>query len=247
MQQESTRDRQDPDMASMMDQAPDSWTFNGYADQYKKHPSTCGRAKKIRVYLLDAGPSLPILFHVLGTVFSKNRHRGQDRPQRPDGETSVITGRYRRVHAQARGRLPVRPTHSFAGHDGAARWARSVTQGVRTPPPPRSRTANRTTGRRGRCADAAISTTAVGCTPSRRRRSASESRVMYGDGSCTPASRAIRRSPERGESGSARRRRYERTLHRRERRTRVQTPDIGASNQQVWLQLPAQSLRPLWS
>jgi FtsP/CotA-like multicopper oxidase with cupredoxin domain len=59
------------DMDKMTAGTPDAFGFNGYADQYKAHPITVKKGEKIRMYVLDAGPSKWSAFHVIGTVFDK--------------------------------------------------------------------------------------------------------------------------------------------------------------------------------
>ena len=57
------------DMAKMAAEKPDVLAFNGYANQYKANPITVRRGEKLRMYVLDAGPSKWSAFHVIGTVF----------------------------------------------------------------------------------------------------------------------------------------------------------------------------------
>jgi FtsP/CotA-like multicopper oxidase with cupredoxin domain len=59
------------DMQKMAAETPDVLAFNGYANQYKAHPITVRRGEKIRMYVLDAGPSKWSAFHVIGTVFDR--------------------------------------------------------------------------------------------------------------------------------------------------------------------------------
>ena len=59
------------DMAKMAAETPDVMAFNGYANQYKAHPITVRRGERIRMYVLDAGPSKWSAFHVIGTVFDR--------------------------------------------------------------------------------------------------------------------------------------------------------------------------------
>src|SRR3954452_6543036 len=59
------------DMAKMAAGKPDALAFNGYANQYKANPITVKRGERIRMYVLDAGPSKWSAFHVIGTVFDK--------------------------------------------------------------------------------------------------------------------------------------------------------------------------------
>ena len=59
------------DMAKMAAETPDVMAFNGYANQYKANPITVRRGERIRMYVLDAGPSKWSAFHVIGTVFDR--------------------------------------------------------------------------------------------------------------------------------------------------------------------------------
>ena len=64
------------DMAKMAAETPDVMAFNGYADQYKANPITVRRGERIRMYVLDAGPSKWSAFHVIGTVFDTTHVEG---------------------------------------------------------------------------------------------------------------------------------------------------------------------------
>ncbi|MFP5361237.1 MAG: cupredoxin domain-containing protein [Thermoleophilia bacterium] len=59
------------DLAKMQAKAPDVIAFNGYAEQYKTKPISVRKGEKIRMYVLNAGPSIWSAFHVIGTVFDK--------------------------------------------------------------------------------------------------------------------------------------------------------------------------------
>lgn len=67
---------QPADMAKMTAETPDVIAFNGYANQYKANPITVKRGERIRLYVLDAGPSKWSAFHVIGTVFDKTYVEG---------------------------------------------------------------------------------------------------------------------------------------------------------------------------
>ena len=43
--------------------------FNGFANQYKDAPLKVGTGERVRVFVLDAGPSDDSSFHVVGTIF----------------------------------------------------------------------------------------------------------------------------------------------------------------------------------
>ena len=64
------------DMAKMAAETPDVMAFNGYANQYKANPITVRKGEKIRMYVLDAGPSKWSAFHVIGTVFDTTHIEG---------------------------------------------------------------------------------------------------------------------------------------------------------------------------
>jgi len=49
---------------------PDWMTFNGYAGQYVTHPLTADPGELVRLWVVDAGPSLDTDFHVVGTIFN---------------------------------------------------------------------------------------------------------------------------------------------------------------------------------
>jgi nitrite reductase (NO-forming) len=65
------------DLQKMQAKKPDVITFNGYADQYKEHPISVRRGERVRVYVLNAGPSIWSAFHVIGTVFDRTVIEGQ--------------------------------------------------------------------------------------------------------------------------------------------------------------------------
>ena len=67
---------QDADPAKMAEKTPDVLAFNGFAAQYKDHPITVKRGETIRMYVLNAGPSIWSAFHVIGTVFDKTMVEG---------------------------------------------------------------------------------------------------------------------------------------------------------------------------
>jgi len=64
------------DMDKLNAKKPDVIMFNGYANQYKANPITVRKGERIRMYVLNAGPSLWSAFHVIGTVFDKTDVEG---------------------------------------------------------------------------------------------------------------------------------------------------------------------------
>jgi nitrite reductase (NO-forming) len=49
--------------------APDLVMFNGVAMQYLDNPIQIATGENVRVFVLDAGPSIDSAFHVVGTIF----------------------------------------------------------------------------------------------------------------------------------------------------------------------------------
>jgi nitrite reductase (NO-forming) len=60
-----------PDYQKMTEERPDEVVFNGRASQYAEHPLPVTAGKRVRIYLVDAGPNLGTSFHVIGAVFDK--------------------------------------------------------------------------------------------------------------------------------------------------------------------------------
>jgi nitrite reductase (NO-forming) len=67
---------QDPDMKKMEAKKPDAITFNGFANQYADHPIRVKKGERVRIFVLNAGPSIWSAFHVIGTVFDKTMVEG---------------------------------------------------------------------------------------------------------------------------------------------------------------------------
>ena len=55
--------------ASAAAPAPDAVVFNGVANQYADHPIEVPVGEEVRVFVLNAGPSIDSSFHVVGTIF----------------------------------------------------------------------------------------------------------------------------------------------------------------------------------
>lgn len=49
---------------------PDDVVFNGYANQYKESPLVTKAGQRIRLFIVNAGPTLFSAFHVIGAIFS---------------------------------------------------------------------------------------------------------------------------------------------------------------------------------
>jgi nitrite reductase (NO-forming) len=56
--------------------APDLVLFNGVANQYKDHPLQVPTGGRVRIFVLNAGPSVDSSFHIVGTIFDTVRKEG---------------------------------------------------------------------------------------------------------------------------------------------------------------------------
>ncbi|MFD5255075.1 multicopper oxidase domain-containing protein [Streptomyces bobili] len=56
-------------VAKMRQNTPDAWVFNGMADQYAQRPLKLKAGERARFWLVAAGPSDGVAFHIVGTVF----------------------------------------------------------------------------------------------------------------------------------------------------------------------------------
>src|SRR3954454_11053091 len=63
-------------LQKMQAKQPDVIAFNGYASQYKGHPITVKRGERVRMYVMNAGPSVGTAFYVVGPVFEKTDVEG---------------------------------------------------------------------------------------------------------------------------------------------------------------------------
>lgn len=73
------RPKEDASLEKMAAKRPDVIAFNGYASQYYKQPIRVKRGQRVRIWLLNAGPSLPSYFHVIGSVFDRVWSEGDSR------------------------------------------------------------------------------------------------------------------------------------------------------------------------
>ena len=88
------------DKASDAAPAPEFVVWNGVANQYADHPIAVPVGETVRVFVLNAGPSIDSSFHVVGTVFDEVIKEGValrawERGQlgRPGGGPVAGTGR----------------------------------------------------------------------------------------------------------------------------------------------------------
>jgi nitrite reductase (NO-forming) len=60
-----------PDAQKVLDVRPDYVVFNGVANQYQDHPLVVRAGERIRLYVVNAGPTLFSAFHVIGWIFDR--------------------------------------------------------------------------------------------------------------------------------------------------------------------------------
>jgi nitrite reductase (NO-forming) len=80
-------DGQPGDLAKMRAERPDAVVFNGYVAQYAHRPLTAAAGRRVRIWLLNAGPNRDSAFHVVGAHFDTVYREGrfESRPTDPGG------------------------------------------------------------------------------------------------------------------------------------------------------------------
>ncbi|MEA2394724.1 MAG: hypothetical protein QOJ82_2615 [Solirubrobacteraceae bacterium] len=66
----------DADYTKMLAERPDVIAFNGYGHQYMQHPIHVRAGERIRMYILNPGPTHTSSFHVIGAIFDKTSNEG---------------------------------------------------------------------------------------------------------------------------------------------------------------------------
>ena len=79
------------DYGKMQEMRPDEVVFNGAAFQYRDHPLTAKPGDLVRIYMVNAGPSLWSAFHVIGAIFDKV-YPGGNPAQAIDGVSTYSVG-----------------------------------------------------------------------------------------------------------------------------------------------------------
>ncbi len=77
----------DASVEKMVAKKPDVIAFNGFASQYLKAPIPVERGERIRIWVLNGGPSFSSYFHVIGTVFDRVWSEGD---ARRDAQTMAL-------------------------------------------------------------------------------------------------------------------------------------------------------------
>lgn len=100
------------DLEKMEAKQPDVIAFNGYANQYAEEPITVERGERIRMWLLNAGPSVWSAFHVIGTVFDKTVIEGVEGAHAQTVNLAPSQGGYVEFTLEEEGTYPF-VNHSF--------------------------------------------------------------------------------------------------------------------------------------
>jgi uncharacterized cupredoxin-like copper-binding protein len=101
------------DMAKMEAKKPDVIAFNGYANQYKDNPIIVKKGERIRMYVLNAGPSIWSAFHVIGTVFDRTVIEGRPGADSQTMNLAPSQGGWAEFTLAEEGSYPF-VTHAFA-------------------------------------------------------------------------------------------------------------------------------------
>ena len=101
------------DMAKMEAKKPDVIAFNGYANQYKDNPITVKKGERVRMYVLNAGPSIWSAFHVIGTVFDRTVIEGRPGADSQTMNLAPSQGGWAEFTLEEEGGYPF-VTHAFA-------------------------------------------------------------------------------------------------------------------------------------
>lgn len=107
---------------AMMNAMPNYVVFNGYVNQYKDAPLTAKAGQKIRIFVVNAGPSLFSAFHVIGGIFSDVYIDGNPANHLVGDQTVTIPpggGAVMELTIPQAGLYPFL-THSFSGADMGA-------------------------------------------------------------------------------------------------------------------------------
>jgi nitrite reductase (NO-forming) len=78
------------DPTKMNNGIPDYVVFNGYANQYKTDPITAKAGQRIRIFLVNAGPTEFSAFHVIGAIFSDTYADGNPANHQVGNQTVTI-------------------------------------------------------------------------------------------------------------------------------------------------------------
>lgn len=102
----------DASVDKMVAKTPDVIAFNGFASQYLKRPVPVKRGEQLRIWVLNAGPSLPSAFHVIGSVFDRVWSEGDSRGPAQTMSLAPAEGGFVELSLDEEGTYPFL-THAF--------------------------------------------------------------------------------------------------------------------------------------
>jgi nitrite reductase (NO-forming) len=118
------------DPTKMSNGIPDYVVFNGYVNQYKENPITAKAGQRIRIFIVNAGPTEFSAFHVIGAIFSDTYADGNPANHQVGNQTVTIPpggGMVVELTIPEAGLYPF-VTHSFADVGKGAVGVLKVTQ-----------------------------------------------------------------------------------------------------------------------
>lgn len=121
---------QQVDVNKVLNGQPDYVVFNGYANQYKDAPLAAKVGKRVRLYIVNAGPNDFSAFHVIGTIFENAYADGNTANAQHGMQTVTIPpgGGYMVEFTIPNPGTYAFVTHSFAGVNKGAVGVLKVTQ-----------------------------------------------------------------------------------------------------------------------
>ncbi len=119
------------DLAKMEAEQPDVIAFNGYADQYKEAPIVVDRGHRVRLWVLNAGPSKWTAFHVIGSIFDRTMVEGVEGHDAQTISLAPSQGGYVELTLDKEGTYPF-VDHSFGD---MIKGASGALQTTNAPPP----------------------------------------------------------------------------------------------------------------
>ncbi|MEZ5142246.1 MAG: multicopper oxidase domain-containing protein [Acidimicrobiales bacterium] len=126
------------DLTKMKNEQWDAVVFNGYVNQYKHQPIRVEPNQRVRVWVVDDGPSENSAFHIVGTIFDTTWKEGTYllRPDARQGGSQVLDlqpaqGGFVEFSFAEKGLYPI-VTHKFAN---VGKGALGLFQAGDVPPP----------------------------------------------------------------------------------------------------------------
>jgi nitrite reductase (NO-forming) len=118
------------DNAKAMAVQPDYVAFNGYVNQYKDTPLTAQLGQKVRIFVVNAGPSEFSAFHVIGAIFANAYADGNPANHTVGNQTVTIPpggGEVVELTIPEAGQYPF-VTHMFANASSGALGVLEITK-----------------------------------------------------------------------------------------------------------------------